>query len=186
MPCCLQRREKNSIAPTGGRGDVLQESYIRRKSVPRRLEFERGNFSHRFQPARMRKESTTDREQLFIKAHFHKVTAAVRAAFRTTGPAAFVSAWLKSQRKTPAVPAQRENHCFPICCPVQTWPYQSRPGHLLFHILLMYWKAFHSWLPLSAGPEQVSIPDSTMENNQAFLLDTDWGGWKPLWLILGW
>lgn len=35
----------------------------------------------------------------------------------------------------------------------------------------MYWKAFHSRLPLTAVAEQVSVPESTMENNQAFLLD---------------
>lgn len=63
----------------------------------------------------------------------------------------------------------REDYCFPICCPMQTQPYQSKPGQLLFHIPLMYWKAFHSRLPFTAGPEQVSVPDSTMENNQAFL-----------------
>lgn len=65
----------------------------------------------------------------------------------------------------------REDYCFPICCPVQTQPYQSKPGQLLFHILLMYWKALHSRLPLTAAHEQVSVPNSTMENNQAFLLD---------------
>lgn len=44
----------------------------------------------------------------------------------------------------------------------------------------MYWKAFHSRLPLTAGAEQVSVPESTMENNQAFLLDSEAGGLKPL------
>ena len=116
-------------------------------------------------------EAMTDRKQLFIRMHIHKVSAAVCTISRTAGPSIFVSPMLKSPRKIPTVPAQREDYCFPICCPVQTQPYQSKPGQLLFHILLMYWKAFHSRLPLTAAPEQVSVPDSTMENNQAFLLD---------------
>lgn len=98
---------------------------------------------------------------------------------RTAGPSIFVSPILKSPRKIPTVPAQREDYCFPICRPVHTQPYQSKPGQLLFHILLMYWKACHSRLPLTAGPEQVSVPDSTMENNRAFLLAE-----SPWWPIV--
>lgn len=109
--------------------------------------------------------------QLFIRTHIHKVLAAVCTISRTAGPSIFVSPILKSPRKIPTVPAQREDYCFPICWPVRTQPYQSKPGQLLFHILLMYWKAFHSRLLLTAGPEKVSVPNSTMENNQAFLLD---------------
>lgn len=47
-----------------------------------------------------------------------------------------------------------EDYCFPICCPEQTRPYQSKPAQLLFHMALMYWKAFHSRLPLAAAAEQ--------------------------------
>lgn len=50
-----------------------------------------------------------------------------------------------------------EDYCFPICCPEQTRPYQSKPAQLLFHMALMYWKAFHSRLPLAAAAEQVSV-----------------------------
>lgn len=132
---------------------------------------ERIFFSYISQPARMWKETMTDRKELFIRTHIHKVPAAVCTISRTAGPSIHVSPILKSPRKIPTVPAQREDYCFPICCTVQTQPYQSKAGQLLFHILLMYWKAFHSRLPLTAGPEQVSVPDSTMENNQAFLLD---------------
>lgn len=118
-----------------------------------------------------RSEAMTDRKQLFIRTQSHKVPADVCNISRTAGPSVFVSPILKSPRKIPTVPAQREDYCFPICCPVQSRPYQSKSGQLLFHIPLMYWKAFHSRLPLIAGAEQVSVPDSTMENNQAFLLD---------------
>lgn len=124
-----------------------------------------------FQPTRMWTEAATDRKQLFIRTHSHQAPAAVCTISRTAQPSIFVSPMLKSPRKIPTVPAQREDYCFPICCPEQTRPYQSKPGQLLFHIALMYWKAFHSRLPLAAGPEQASVPDSTMENNQAFLLD---------------
>lgn len=100
----------------------------------------------------------TDRKQLFIRTHIHKVPAAVYTISRAAGPSIFVSPTLQSPRKIPSVPGQRKDYCFPICCPVQTQPYQSKPGQLLFHILLMYWKAFHSRLPLISGPEQVSVP----------------------------
>lgn len=116
-------------------------------------------------------ERRTDRKQLFIRTRILKVPASVCTISRTAGQSIFVSSILKSPRKIPTVPAQREDYCFPICCPVQTQPYKSKPGQLLFHILLMYWKAFHSRLPLTAGPEQVSVLNSTIENNQAFLLD---------------
>lgn len=135
------------------------------------LTFERWDFSYSSQPTKMWKEAMTDRKQLFIGTHIHKVPAAVYTISRTAGPSIFVCPVLKSPRKIPTVPGQRKDYCFPICCPVQTQSYQSKPGQLLFHILLMYWKAFHSRLPLIAGPEQVSVPSSTMENNQAFLLD---------------
>lgn len=131
----------------------------------------KNNSSYSSQPARMWKDAMADREQLFIRTHIHKVRAAVCTISRAAGPSIFVYPILKSPRKIPTVPAQREDYCFPICCPVQTQPYQSKPGQLLFHILLMYWKAFHSRLPLTASPEQVSVLNSTMENNQAFLLD---------------
>lgn len=136
-----------------------------------RKNLKEGDFAYSSPPAGMWKEAMTDRKQLFIRTHIHKVPAAVCTISRTAGPSIFVSAVLKSPRKIPTVPAQREDYCFPICCPAQTRPYQSKPGQLLFHILLMYWKAFHSRLPVAAGPEQVSVPDSSMENNQAFLLD---------------
>lgn len=60
-----------------------------------------------------------------------------------------VSPVLKSPRKIAPVPAQRER--------ITAFPYVvlCRHSHinlsLLFHILLMYWKAFHSRLPLTAG-----------------------------------
>ena len=167
--CCLQKGKQQYIMPIRGRRNVLQACYIWSKSVTSALSFEREDFS--YQPERMWKEAMTDRKQLFIGTHIHKVPAAVCTISRTAGPSIFVSPILKSPRKIPTVPAQREDYCFPICCPAQTQPYQSKPGQLLFHILLMYWKAFHSRLPLAAGPEQVSVPNSTMENNQAFLLD---------------
>lgn len=113
----------------------------------------------------------TNRKQLFIMAHIDKEPAAVCIISRTVQPFIFVSCILKSPRQIPTVPAQRVDYSFPICCPEQTQPYQSKPGQLLFHILLMYWKARHSRLPLAARPEDVSVLCSTMENNQAFLLD---------------
>lgn len=170
-PCCLQRGKQQYIIPLRKRSNVLHACYIQRKSGTSALSFERENFSYSSQAGKMWKEAMTDRKQLFIRTHIHKASAAACTISRTAGPSIFVSPKLKSPRKIPTVPAQREDYCFPICCPLQTQPYQSKPGQLLFHILLMYWKAFHSRLPLTAGPEQVSVPNSTMENNQAFLLD---------------
>ncbi len=52
-------------------------------------------------------EAMTDRKQLLIRTHIHKVPAAVGTIFRTAGPSIFVSPTLKSPRKIPTVPAQR-------------------------------------------------------------------------------
>lgn len=138
------------------------------------------NFSYSSPPARMWKRRLWRIGNNYLSEHTSTEYRQLSAPFsRTAGPSIFVSPILKSPRKIPTVPAQREDYCFPICRPVHTQPYQSKPGQLLFHILLMYWKACHSRLPLAAGPEQVSVPDSTMENNLAFLLAE-----SPWWPIV--
>lgn len=145
----------------------------------------KGSISHTVFSQRGRQKSLWQIGNCYLLGHTFTKYQQLSAPFsRTVGPSIFVGPILKSPRKTPTVPAQREDYCFPICCPVQTWPYQSKPGHLLFHILLMYWKAFHSRLPLAAGPEQVSVPSSTMKNNQAFLWIRKKERKSPWWLIV--
>ena len=47
--------------------------------------FQRQNFSYSSQPARMWKEAMTNRKQLFIRTHIHKVPGAVSAIFQDCG-----------------------------------------------------------------------------------------------------
>lgn len=88
---------------------------------------------------------------------------------RTAWPFLYVFHTLKSPRQISADPAQRVDYCFPICCPVKIQPYPPKPGQLLSYTSNMV-----ESLPQSAAPRCLAwtdfSPNSTMENNQAFLL----------------
>lgn len=107
-----------------------------------------------FLPTKILKEVMMATKQLFTMANINKVPAAICTISRTSQASIFVSHITKSPRQIPPVPAKRVDYCFPICCHLQTQRYQSEPGQLFFHILLMYWKACHSLLLLAATPEQ--------------------------------
>lgn len=122
-------------------------------------------FPFPFRQGRETEKPATDRKQLFIRKSLPPSSGSsscLRHFQELHGhPPVCLPFKLKSPRRIPTVPSSPwggvEDYCFPICCPEQTRPYQSKPAQLLFHMALMYWKAFHSRLPLAAAAEQVSV-----------------------------
>lgn len=73
--------------------------------------------------SRESKEAATDRKQLFIRTDSLNVAGAVSTMSRTTGP--YLS--LSYSEKHPRFQHRQGDYCSPVCCPVQTWKYQSEP-----------------------------------------------------------